>query len=85
MVKDVTMFEVIEGRRGFQAERSDEQDLFPYLAELLADAPQITLDFLTEDLGRYEQTGIASITISRLLGRARCLADADRIERKFAA
>jgi hypothetical protein len=84
-VKEVKMFEVIEGRGRFQADRADEQDLFPYLAELLKDAPQFTLDFLTEDLGRYEQTGYASTTISRLLGRARCLAEADRIERKFAA
>jgi hypothetical protein len=84
-VKEVTMFDVIEGRHGYQAERADEQNLFPYIAELLADAPQIMLDFLTEDLGRYEETGYASTTISRLLGRARCLAEADRIESRFAA
>jgi hypothetical protein len=63
-VKEVTMFDVIEGRHGYQAERADEQNLFPYIAELLADAPQIMLDFLTEDLGRYEETGYASTTIS---------------------
>ena len=79
------MFDVIEGHRGLAAEQGIEQDLFPYLAELLEDAPQIMLDFLTEDLGVYERTGHASLTISRLLGRARCLAEADRIEEKFAA
>lgn len=79
------MFDLIEDTRGLEADRAIEQDLYPYLAELLEDAPQATLDFLTEDLGRYEQTGYASATISRLLSRARCIAEADRIERKFAA
>lgn len=85
MVKGLTMFDVIEERLGLQAETGIEQDLYPYLAELLEDAAQVVLDFLTEDLLRYEQTGYASITMSRLLARARCLADVDRIERKFAA
>jgi hypothetical protein len=85
MVKDVTMFDMIEERRGSQADREDDQDLYPYLAELLENTPQITLDFLTEDLRTYEETGYASATISRLLARARCLAEADRIESKFAA
>jgi hypothetical protein len=85
MVKDVTMFDVIEEPRRVQADPGNELDLYPYLAELLEDAPQVTLDFLTEDLRNYERTGFASATISRLLGRARCLAEADRIERKFAA
>jgi hypothetical protein len=85
MVKDVTMFDVIEEYCGLQADPGNDQDLYPYLAELLKDAPQVTLDFLTEDLGRYERTGHASTTISRLLDRARCLAEADRIEMRFAA
>lgn len=79
------MFDMIEKQAGRQADGGIEQDLYPYIAELLEDAPQVTLDFLTEDLGRYERTGYASTTISRLLGRARCLADADRIAMKFAA
>jgi hypothetical protein len=85
MVKEVTMFDVIEEYCGLQADQGIEQDLYPYLAELLTDAPQVMLDFLTEDLGRYERTGQASTTISRLLDRARCLAEADRIEMRFAA
>jgi len=85
MVKDVAMFDLIEEYSDFKADPANEQDLFPYLAELLEDASQVTLDFLTEDLGRYEQTGYASTTISRLLSRARCLAEADRIAMKFAA
>lgn len=79
------MFDVVDAYRGLPADQGSELDLYPYLAELLEDVPQVMLDFLTEDLGRYEQTGQASATISRLLGRARCLAEADRIERKFAA
>jgi hypothetical protein len=79
------MFDLIEENRSSRADRGNEQDLYPYLTELLEDAPQVVLDYLTEDLGRYERTGYASATISRLLGRARCLAEADRIERKFAA
>jgi hypothetical protein len=85
MVKGLTMFDVMDVQLGLQAEQGSEQDLYPYLAELLEDAPQVMLDFLTEDLLRYEQTGHASVTISRLLARARCLADVDRIERTFAA
>lgn len=79
------MFDVMEEQLGLQAEPGIEQDLYPYLAELLEDAPQVMLDFLSEDLLRYELTGHASTTISRLLARARCLADVDRIERKYAA
>ena len=60
-------------------------DLYPYLAELLADASQVVLDYLSEDLAEYERTGYASATIGRLLERARCLADSDRIARNFAA
>jgi hypothetical protein len=60
-------------------------DLYPYLAELLEDAPQVLLDYLVEDLAEYERAGTASATIMRLLKRARCLADADRIEMRFAA
>jgi hypothetical protein len=85
VVKEVTMLKVVDACGGLLADQGNELDLYPYLAELLEDVPQVTLDFLTEDLGRYEQTGHASATISRLLGRARCLAEADRIERKFAA
>jgi hypothetical protein len=62
-----------------------ELDLYPYLAELLGDAPQVVLDYLAEDLAEYERAGFASKTMLRLLERARCLADADRIEMKFAA
>ncbi len=79
------MFDLIEEYVGASADQGNEQDLYPYLAELLEDAPQVMLDFLTEDLGRYEQTGYASKTISRLLDRARCLAEADRIALRFAA
>ena len=60
-------------------------DLYPYLAELLADASQVMLDYLSEDLAEYERSGYASATIVRLLERARCLADSDRIARDFAA
>jgi hypothetical protein len=79
------MFDVVDACRGLRADQGIELDLYPYLAELLEDVPQVMLDFLTEDLGRYEQTGQASVTIARLLARARCLAEADRIEQKFAA
>jgi len=79
------MLDVIEEHQGLRADPGNEQDLYTYLAELLEDAPQVTLDFLTEDLARFERTGYASTTISRLLGRARCIAEADRIVRKFAA
>jgi hypothetical protein len=85
MVKDVTVLDMMEDQLGVQAEQGIDQDLYPYIAELLEDAPQVMLDFLTEDLGRYERTGHASMTISRLLVRARCLAEADRIAMKFAA
>ena len=61
-----------------------EIDLYPHLAELLEDAPQVLLDFLVEDLAEYEQTGVPSATIVRLLERARCLADVDRITARFA-
>ena len=79
------MFDMVDECHGLPAGQGSELDLYPYLAELLEDVPQFMLDFLTEDLARYEQTGQASVTIARLLGRARCLAEADRIERKFAA
>ncbi len=64
---------------------ADTRDLDPYIAELLSDAPQVMLDYLSEDLGDYERTGHASAIIQRFLDRARCLADADRIAMKFAA
>lgn len=60
-------------------------DLYPYFAELLEDAPQIVLDYVAEDLDEYERTGRASATIERMLQRARCLADSDRIAMKYAA
>lgn len=60
-------------------------DLYPYLAELLEDAPAVMLDYITEDLVEFEHHGTASHTIVRLLERARCLADVDRITAKFAA
>jgi hypothetical protein len=85
VVKDVTVLDMIERYPGPAADEGIDQDLSPYIAELLEGAPQVTLDYLTEDLGRYERTGRPSLTISRLLTRARCLAEADRIERKFAA
>lgn len=64
---------------------TETADLYPYIAELLSDASQVMLDYLSEDLGDYERTGHASATIEHFLGRARCLADADRIAMKFAA
>lgn len=64
---------------------AQDPDLYPYLAELLEDAPQVVLDYLAEDLVEYERAGFASTTMLRLLERARCLADVDRIEMKFAA
>jgi hypothetical protein len=85
MVKDVTVFDLMEEHLGASADQGKERDLYAYLTELLEDAPQVMLDYLTEDLGRYEQTGHASRTISRLLDRARCLAEADRISLRFAA
>ena len=60
-------------------------DLYPYFAELLEDAPQIVLDYVAEDLDVYERTGRASATIERMLRRARCLAESDRIAMKYAA
>lgn len=79
------MLDTIAERPACSFDQRRDLDLFPWLAELLEDAPQVMLDFLTEDLRRYEQTGYASATISRLLQRALCLAEADRLERKFAA
>jgi hypothetical protein len=52
---------------------------------LLEDASRVVLDYLAEDLSEYERSGFASRTMVRLLERARCLADADRIATKFAA
>jgi hypothetical protein len=64
---------------------AQDPDLYPYLAELLEDASRVVLDYLAEDLSEYERSGFASRTMVRLLERARCLADADRIATKFAA
>jgi hypothetical protein len=64
---------------------AQQADLYPYLAELLEDAPEIVLDYLVEDLAEYDRAGVPSISMLRLLERARCLADVDRIETKFAA
>lgn len=62
-----------------------DPDLYPYLEELLEDAPQVVIDYLAEDLAEYDRAGVASTSILRLIERARCLADVDRIEMKFAA
>jgi hypothetical protein len=79
------MLEVVNICDARRPAKTQGPDLYPYLAELLADAPQVVLDYLAEDLAEYERAGFASKTMLRLLERARCLADADRIEMKFAA
>lgn len=79
------MLNTIEKQCASKSDIGSDLDLYPYIAELLEGAPQSVLDFLTEDLERYERTGYQSTTISSFLRRARCLADADLITRKLAA
>lgn len=79
------MLDVLDIRGSRRPAKAQGSDFFPYFAELLADAPQVVLDYLAEDLAEYERSGFASKTMVRLLERARCLADADRIEMNFAA
>jgi hypothetical protein len=62
-----------------------QEHLFPYFRELLAGASEILIDCIAKDLEDFELTGHVSANVRHLLGRAQCLADADRIMVKFAA
>jgi hypothetical protein len=61
------------------------EDLEPYFLELLADMTEAAIDVVADDLDVFEQTGQVTLNLFRLLRRAQCLSDADRITLKFAA
>jgi hypothetical protein len=61
------------------------EHLFSYFQELLSGASEMLIDCIANDLEDFERTGHVSANVRHLLGRAQCLADADRIMVKFAA
>jgi hypothetical protein len=62
-----------------------QEHLFSYFQELLSGASEMLIDCIAHDLEVFERTGHVSANVRHLLGRAQCLADADRIMVKFAA